>query len=42
MKIQFLSIAEWELDETFRWYERQLTGLGYEFLDEVDLALHRL
>ena len=28
-----------ELDEAYRWYERQQQGLGDEFLDCIDLML---
>jgi plasmid stabilization system protein ParE len=39
MKIVFLSPAQAELDDAFSWYEEQAVGLGYEFLNELDLAL---
>lgn len=36
MKITLLPLAQKELDEAFSWYEEQVVGLGYEFLDEFD------
>jgi len=42
MKIRFLPFAEWELDDAFRWYEQQVSGLGYEFLYEIDLTIQRI
>ncbi len=36
MKISLLPLAQLELDEAFAWYEKQVVGLGYEFLDEFD------
>ncbi len=36
MKISLLPLAQLELDEAFAWYEEQVVGLGYEFLDEFD------
>ena len=31
-----------ELDEAYRWYERQQQGLGDEFLDCIDLMLNQI
>ena len=42
MKIHYLSIAERELDGAFQWYERQVSGLGYEFLEEIERSIHRI
>ena len=42
MTVRFLAIARQELDDAFDWYERQSSGLGYEFLDEIDRAVHRI
>ncbi len=42
MNIRFLPPAGQELDDAVDWYDRQLPGLGIEFLDEVDKALHRI
>ncbi len=36
MKIRFLSLAEEDLQDAFVWYERQRSGLGYEFMVEFD------
>lgn len=35
MKIRLLWVAEQELQDTFVWYERQCSGLGYEFMGGV-------
>jgi hypothetical protein len=42
VSIRFLSVARQELDDAFAWYERQSSGLGFEFLDEIDRAVHRV
>jgi hypothetical protein len=42
MKIHFLLPAQEELDGAFGWYESQAPGLGFDFLDEVDRAVHRI
>lgn len=34
--------AESDLDDAATWYERQSTGLGQEFLDQVDECLNRI
>ena len=39
MRISFLPLARDELDEAFLWYEEQVVGLGYEFLDEFDQSV---
>jgi len=40
--VRFLAVARQELDDAFVWYERQSSGLGYEFLDEIDRTIHRI
>lgn len=42
MTVRFLAVARQELDDAFVWYERQSSGLGYEFLDEIDRTIHRI
>lgn len=42
MTLRFLRWAQTELDDAFDWHQHQAAGLGYEFLDEVDLAIHRI
>ena len=42
MKVRFLAPARQELDEAFGWYEQQVRGLGYEFLDEADRVVRRV
>jgi plasmid stabilization system protein ParE len=42
MTVRFLAIARQELDDAFDWHERQSSGLGYEFLDEIDRTVHRI
>jgi plasmid stabilization system protein ParE len=40
--VQLLPEAEREVEEAFRWYERQRRGLGLEFLLAFDAAVERL
>jgi plasmid stabilization system protein ParE len=42
MKVEFLKIAQTELDEAFNWYETQLLILGRQFLTEFDAAIRRI
>jgi hypothetical protein len=42
MRVEFLQTARQELDDGFTWYEEQVPGLGYEFLDEIDRAVGRV
>ena len=39
MQIEFLELAQKELDDAFEYYESQQTNLGYHFLSEVQNAL---
>ena len=41
MKIRFLKLAQQELNDAVAWYDRQMEGLGQEFLDELDRAVRR-
>lgn len=34
-----MPLAKAELDEAFAWYEDQVVGLGYEFLDAFDQSI---
>lgn len=36
MNIRFLSLADQEVDDAVRWYEKQEEGLSRDFLDELD------
>lgn len=40
MKARFLSTGEWELKEAMEFYEAAQTGLGAEFLAEVEATTH--
>lgn len=40
MKIIFLPFAEKELQQAIIYYEKQLKGLGKQFSNEIDSALH--
>lgn len=42
MKIEFLEIAETELDGAHLWYEAQQKSLGLQFLNEIDSSLGRI
>lgn len=39
MRVSLLPPAQQELDEAFAWYESQVVGLGYGFLDEFNRAV---
>jgi plasmid stabilization system protein ParE len=41
VKVSFLSLAQKELDDAVAWYSEQASGLGIEFLDELDRAVRR-
>ena len=41
MNVDFLVLARREMDDAFNWYEAQVHGLGYEFLDQIDHAVRR-
>ena len=41
MKVSFLSLAQKELDDAVAWYNEQASGLGIEFLDDLDRAVRR-
>jgi plasmid stabilization system protein ParE len=40
--VQLLPEAEREVEEAFRWYERQRRGLGFEFLLAFDATMEAL
>ena len=42
MTIRFLSVAEAELASAAHYYEQQVTGLGADFLDEVEVAIGKI
>ena len=42
MTIRFLSAAEAELGIAARYYEQQVSGLGSDFLDEIEAAVSRI
>ena len=42
MEIEFLKVAENELDDAFKYYELQYAGLGYRFQKEVSNSLSRM
>ena len=41
MTLRVLALAQQELDDAVEWYNGQATGLGQEFLDDVDRAIRR-
>lgn len=41
MKVRLLAVARQELDDAVAWYNEQATGLGRDFLDELDRAVRR-
>jgi hypothetical protein len=42
VNVNFLSAAEKELDEEIDYYNVQRSGLGFEFLDQVQSAINRI
>ncbi len=42
MKVDFLSIAETELNEAIEYYNKQSEGLGFEFAYEVQKTIERI
>ncbi len=42
MKVEFLSVAQTELDQAFEWYETQQKDLGLQLLNEFDAAMRRI
>ena len=36
MKVRFLTIAQQEVDDAFRWLEERNERMGFEFLTELD------
>jgi len=42
LKVRFLSTAGMELDEAIRYYDHQLSGLGFRFFQEVNAAIGRV
>lgn len=42
MKVNFLKLAEKELDNAFAYYESVQRGLGFRFLSEVELPKNRV
>ncbi len=42
MKIKFISPADIELDDAILYYDYELPGLGYRFLQEVEMAVKRI
>lgn len=42
MKVKFLDVAQAELDEAFEYYESLQDGLGFRFLNELNLSKCRI
>ena len=42
MRVNFLKVAEAELDDAFEYYESVQNGLGFRFLTEVEFAKTRI
>ncbi len=42
MKLYYTDRAKCDVDVAFEWYERQRRGLGYEFLDCVEVAINSI
>ncbi|MGK0306253.1 MAG: hypothetical protein ACI8UG_002008 [Gammaproteobacteria bacterium] len=42
MDVEFLDIAEYELDDAFKYYKKIHTGLGHRFVDELEKSITRM
>jgi hypothetical protein len=42
LRVRFISPAKYELDEAVRYYDHQLPGLGFRFVQEVAAAVERI
>lgn len=42
MKVQFLELAQLEVDDAVAWYNSQSSELGLKFLDELDKVIRRI
>lgn len=42
MIVEFLDVAESEVDDGFEYYQLQYDGLGFEFIDELRNAINRI
>jgi len=40
--VRFLTIAQQEVDDAYRWFEEKTEGKGLEFLDELDRVVRRI
>jgi len=40
--VRFLAPAEAEMNTASRYYEQQVSGLGHQFLDEIEQAIQRI
>lgn len=39
MRLRYTARAKDDMDFTFAWYERQRRGLGFEFLDCIEISI---
>lgn len=42
MDVRFLTIAQQEVDDAYRWFEERTEGKGLEFLDELDRVIRMI
>lgn len=42
MEVRFLTIAQQEVDDAFRWFEERTEGKGLAFLDELDRVVRMI
>lgn len=42
MKLSYTERAKGEIESAFSWYERQRPGLGFEFLDCLEVAIRHI
>lgn len=39
MNLRYTSRSKDDIDTAFEWYERQYSGLGFDFLDSIELSI---
>jgi plasmid stabilization system protein ParE len=42
MKLRYTNRSKDDVELAFAWYERQMRGLGFEFLDCIEVALQNI
>ncbi|HPA45339.1 MAG TPA: type II toxin-antitoxin system RelE/ParE family toxin [bacterium] len=42
MKVRFVSTTQQEVRDAFDWYEKEMPGVGYKFLEQLDRTVQRI